>query len=141
MIDFTHMVFGLALGYVLRFPVVWAMLGSVAPDIDILFDYGFPFTHRGVLHTPLFVGFAMAALYLATRRTAVAAGAGLGLLSHLFLDTFTYSGIMWLYPVTTEYSLMLVGYDSLVVNYGAVALATLVAVGWRYQAEVVRWLR
>lgn len=142
MIDFVHMVFGLAVAYLFDFPVVWAMLGAVFPDIDILMDLGGVLSHRGVLHTPLAAGVTMAALYLVSDRETVAYGFGLGVLTHLFLDTFTFSGIMWLYPLNTvSYSLELVAYDSVLVNVGVVVFSTLIVLGYHYQAEVLRWIR
>lgn len=141
MIDFTHMLFGLALAYLLDFPVVYGMVGAVFPDIDILFQYGFPFTHRGVVHTPAAVLFVMVVLALVTNRRSVAYGFGIGYLSHLFLDTFTYTGIRWLYPVTTQYSLELIAYDSMVANIGITVLSVAVMLGWHYQEAVTVWMR
>lgn len=142
MIDFAHMVFGLALAYLLRFPVVWAMIGAVLPDVDILFEAAYPFVHRGIMHTPLAIGFFMVVLFLATARSAPAFALGLGMLTHLYLDTFTYSGIMWGYPLTdTAYTLELVGYDHAIMNIGIVALSAASVLGFRYWEEVRLWIR
>ncbi len=141
MIAITHVLFGLAIAYVLRLPVAWAMIGAVLPDIDILIDASFPFVHRGIVHTPVAAGTAALVLGLATGDRDPAAALGTGYLSHLFLDTFTYSGIMWLYPVATHLSLELVGYDDVAVNLGIMVLAAAVPVLDRYGAEVAAWLR
>lgn len=132
------MLYGLALAYVLDLPVVWAMIGAVAPDGDILFA---ALTHRGVVHTPVAGAALTAALFLGSGKRAPAAAFGTGYLTHLFLDTFTYTGIMWLFPVATHYSLELARYDSLPVNGGIILLAALVPLADRYGAEVRRWLK
>ncbi len=142
MIGLTHLLFGLALVYVMGFPVVYGMVGAVLPDVDILSGAWFPFAHRGALHTPVAAVTLAAVLYLGTGRRDVAAATGLGVLSHLFLDTFTYSGVMWLYPRTSTYSLELIPYDSVLANLGIAAFAVLVAAGWTYRpqlAEVAPW--
>ncbi|MDY6768535.1 MAG: metal-dependent hydrolase [Candidatus Nanohaloarchaea archaeon] len=141
MIGFTHLVFALALTYLLQFPVVYGMVGGMLPDIDILMSYGFPFTHRGIMHTPLAAAVFAAALYLVSGRRSPAAALGTGYVAHLFLDTFTYSGIMWLYPVETELSFGFIGYDDVVVNLGIVALSLALAVGWAHRERVRRWMR
>ncbi|MFB6076819.1 MAG: metal-dependent hydrolase [Candidatus Nanohaloarchaea archaeon] len=84
MIALTHLVFGLAVTRLMALPVVWGMIGAVFPDVDLLLNFAFPFTHRGILHTPLAAGFATVLLLSATRRNGPGAALGLGYLSHLF---------------------------------------------------------
>jgi inner membrane protein len=77
------------------------LLFGVALDGDFLFpaSLGFPFVHRGIVHTPVFLLFAVALVYLLSRReVAIAASAALA--SHLLIDGLSPAGIMWLYPVT-----------------------------------------
>lgn len=142
MIAVTYLLFALALAYVLRIPVVYALVGSVLPHLDMLFTFAFPFTPQGILHTPLFAAFVMAVLYLVTARPPVVMAAGVGILSHLFLDTLTALGVMWLYPVTTHHlAFNLFSATDLAVNVIISLYSLLVILGWRYRREVVRWVR
>lgn len=84
-------------------------LAAVLPDVDLLFAPGwaFPLVHRGVTHTPaaaalvtLAVAAAAAARGGRDAGAAAATAAGVGLCSHLLLDTLTRSGVMWLYPLS-----------------------------------------
>ncbi len=77
------------------------LLFGVLPDGDFLFPagLGFPFVHRGLVHTPV-VLLAVVALVSALRRREVATAAGVALASHLLIDGLSPAGIMWLYPVT-----------------------------------------
>lgn len=79
------------------------LVAGVVPDVDFLFppSLGFPFVHRGIVHTPLFVLLAVAAVY-ALHRRAAATAVGVALASHLLIDGLSPAGIMWLYPVTAS---------------------------------------
>ncbi len=140
MIGTTHLFFAFALAYLAGFPVVYGMVGGLLPDADLLLDAGYPLTHRGLVHTPLAAVVAAAILFLVTGRRGPAAGLATGYLSHLFLDTFTYSGIRWLYPVQdTPVSFAFVGYADVTANLGVMVLSVALSVGWRYRREVERW--
>jgi len=111
----------LALGYILKFPVKTAAAAGVIADADIIFSemgLGFPFIHRGFLHTPIILGVMLIAIYFATRRPDICAGFGAGFLSHLLIDTFNPTGIMWLYPLPTFFTLDLVTYSNPIANWG-----------------------
>lgn len=140
-IGFTHLMFALALTYLSGFPVVYGMIGGILPDADLLLDLGFPLTHRGIVHTPLVAFLSAFALFLLTGRRAPAAALGTGYLSHLFIDTFTYSGIMWLFPLKKELSFEMVGYADVSANLGIIALSIILPLGWRYRDEVRIWMR
>jgi inner membrane protein len=77
------------------------LLFGVFPDGDFLFpaSLGFPFVHRGIVHTPVFL-LAVVALVYALSRREVAVAAAVALTSHLLIDGLSPAGIMWLYPVT-----------------------------------------
>lgn len=98
----THCVLGYALA---RAAVGTAgaagMAGALAPDVDLLTgpQWPAPFVHRGLTHTPLFAVVLVGAAYLLAGRRAAAA-VGLGVTSHLVVDSLTASGIMWLYPLS-----------------------------------------
>lgn len=142
MIALTHLLFALALAYLLRFPVVYAVIAAVLPDVDLLFTGAFPFAHRGILHTPLFGAFAMAVLLLAVDRREVAAAYGIGHLSHLFLDTFAPAGIAWLYPLTdAAYGLGLAPAHDPVLNGAVIVLSLATVLVWRYGPEVWVWMQ
>ncbi|MDY6776544.1 MAG: metal-dependent hydrolase [Candidatus Nanohaloarchaea archaeon] len=140
MIGFTHLVFALALVHLSGFPVIYGAVAGIFPDIDILFNREFPISHRGILHTPLAAVFLSALLYLATGRRSHAYSFFTGYVSHLFLDTFTYSGIHWLYPVKGALSFEAVGYASIGANLGISALSLFLASGWSHRSEVRGWM-
>ena len=120
----THFFFALALGYILKFPVKTTAAAGVIADIDTVFygnGFGFPFVHRGILHTPIILGIMLIIIYFATRRPDICAGFGAGFLSHLFIDTLTPTGVMWLYPLSTFFTLNLATYSNAIANYGIIA--------------------
>lgn len=142
MIAAAHVLFALALTYLLRFPVVYAMVAAVVPDIDLLFTGAFPLSPHGVLHTPFFGLFAVILLFLAVDRRDIPAAYGVGHFSHLFLDTFTATGVAWLYPVTASgYGLSLAGYGDLAMNTAVIILSLATVLAWRYGPEVWAWTR
>jgi membrane-bound metal-dependent hydrolase YbcI (DUF457 family) len=120
----THFFFALALGYVLKLPAKMIVVAGIFPDADVVFTSmgtGFPFIHRGFLHTPILLGIILIGMYLVTKRADICAGFGAGFLSHLFIDTFNPTGIMWLYPLTTFFTLDLATYSNAIANWGIVA--------------------
>lgn len=142
MIAAAHVLFALALAYLFRFPVVYAMIAAVLPDVDLLFAGVFPFSPYGVLHTPLFGVFAVAILFLLSDRRDIAAAYGVGHVSHLFLDTFTVTGVAWLYPVTSVgYGLGLAPVHDIVMNAAVILLSLATVLAWRFGPEVVAWMR
>lgn len=102
MMPIVHAIFGYALSY---FPGAYAFFtiaGSILPDLDTLFTQ-YPEVHRTFFHTPI-AGFALAiVLYYLIRNKKIAASFFMGWVSHLFLDTFTITGIMWKYPISKDY--------------------------------------
>lgn len=100
----THGLVGYALvSAFTRYPPAVGLLGAVAPDVDLCFDpsWQFPLVHRGITHTPALAGIVIVALLLGVS-VPVAAAFGAGVVSHLIIDTFTRSGVAWLYPVTAQ---------------------------------------
>lgn len=142
MIALTHLLFALTLAYILRLPVVYAMIGGVLPEADVLLHAEEPFVQQGMLHTPLFALFAGTALYLALGRREPAYALGVGMLANLYLDTLTNTGVMWLFPVTdTSILLGLANALNPFANLGIILLSVLTATGWRYRSEVTVWTR
>ncbi|WP_049904358.1 metal-dependent hydrolase [Natrialba asiatica] len=79
---------------------------GLLPDGDFLFpaDWGWPFVHRGLTHTPLFAVGLLAGLYLASRNRSVALAGGLAIGSHLAIDSLSPMGIRWLFPLRTAWN-------------------------------------
>lgn len=116
----THLFFAVSLAYILRFPLLPAAIGGIIADLDYVLDFGFPFVHRGFIHTPLILAVSVAILYLATKRTDISLSFGLGFMSHLFLDILNPTGILILYPIATFYTLDLAHYDNIAANLGII---------------------
>ncbi len=122
----THLFFALALAYILKLPKLPAAIAGIAVDLDIVFnllDTVFPFTHRGLIHTPLFLATVAWIFYYITKNKEQTRGIALGYASHLFLDVITPAGIILLFPITAVFSLNAVGYSNLVANTGMILLS------------------
>ncbi len=118
----THLFFALALAYILRLPRIPMAIGGVIPDLDLLLQYGFPFVHRGIVHTPFFLAVCVVFLYLVVDSSTTFAF-GAGFLSHLLLDIITPSGIPLLYPLPVYYTLNLAAYNNIFANLGIIAFS------------------
>ncbi|SFS88675.1 metal-dependent hydrolase [Halostagnicola kamekurae] len=97
----THAVVGYALvnAFTDADPRLGIVLGLL-PDADFLFPaaWGWPLVHRGLTHTPLFAAVVVAVAYGIRRDRTVATAVGLGIGSHLAIDSLSAKGIDWLYP-------------------------------------------
>ncbi|WP_339105641.1 metal-dependent hydrolase [Haloterrigena salinisoli] len=97
----THAVVGYALvrGFSDADPRLGVVLGLL-PDADFLFPaaWGWPLVHRGLTHTPLFAVAVVAGAYAIRRDRTVALAVGLGIGSHLAIDSLSSKGIDWLFP-------------------------------------------
>lgn len=105
----SHLLFGIGTGVVavmstpalsvLHLPLIG--VASLLPDVDSPTSMlgkkvkllGKIFTHRGFLHTPLFL-----ALFFLITNPGIRWSCVIGIASHLFLDMFNRGGIMLLYP-------------------------------------------
>lgn len=97
----THGVVGYALVH--AFTTVDPRIGfvvGVVPDADFLFPaaWGWPFVHRGITHSPVFTIAVVVGAYAIYRRREAVLAAGLPLLSHQAIDSFSPTGIAWTYP-------------------------------------------
>lgn len=131
----THCVVGYALARAFTGAAGAGMAGALAPDVDLLTSpqWPAPFVHRGIAHTPLFATLLIVVAYvLAGRRAAAATGLGVG--SHLVLDSLTPAGIMWIYPVSTRHFGVSVGVHGLTPTLALWALAGALVIRAR-QAE------
>ncbi|MFB6203601.1 MAG: metal-dependent hydrolase [Candidatus Nanohaloarchaea archaeon] len=123
MISVTHLIFGLAVAYILDRRVATAMIFSVAPDFDITFSFMYPFTHRGITHTFLAAGVFTLLTYVYTEDRVSAESCALGYLSHLGLDLLTLSGMHLLFPFQGSFSLGMSSAYSLKANTAIIALS------------------
>lgn len=98
----THAVVGFALGAAL-FDRPWAgAVAAIVADVDLLFPGpdGTPLGHRGLTHSGLALGLAVAVALYWGRDVAGAVAAGYG--SQLAIDATTPKGIPIAFPVSTE---------------------------------------
>ncbi|MFC4438627.1 MULTISPECIES: metal-dependent hydrolase [Natrialbaceae] len=86
-------------------PRIGVVLGLL-PDADFCFpaEWGWPFVHRGLTHTPLFALAIVLAAYALSRNRTDALAAGLAIGSHLVIDSLSPAGIDWLFPLETTWS-------------------------------------
>lgn len=89
----THALVGYALGAVLFDAPRAGLLGGVLADVDLLVPaaWGAPLAHRGITHSAVAAGVAVAVALAAGR--CAAGGVGAGYLSHLLIDATTPRGI------------------------------------------------
>lgn len=101
----THALVGYALGSALFDAPAAGAIGGVAADVDLLFPaaWGPPLAHRGITHSALAAGVAVAVA--AHYGRAAAGGVGVGYASQLFVDATTPRGI----PVAAPFSFEDVG--------------------------------
>lgn len=117
MISLTHFVFGLSLAYILDKRLVTGSAFALVPDFDITFNFLYPFTHRGIMHSLLaaLVFSFLVYVYTEDRISAEScflgyAGAGLG------LDLLTSSGIPLFFPFLGDFALSITSAYSLPAN-------------------------
>lgn len=94
----AHACFGAALVTLVGTTPVYGAIGGILPDVDTLLGEVLPISHRGLTHTPVIALVLAGFLYLLTDDLSDSLALGTGYLSHLFIDTFTPAGIMWLFP-------------------------------------------
>jgi len=119
----THLMFALAMAYILRLPRIPTAIAGIIPDLDGILDYGFPLMHRGLVHTPMFLFLCMGVIAVVTKNKPLAAGFGVGFLAHLLTDIITPTGIMFFYPWPYFISLNIVYYNSLFGNISIIILS------------------
>ena len=103
----THAAVGYALASALTDAPAWVgALAGVAPDADLPLGPPvgpFPWVHRGLVHTPVFLACVVAVVLLLSRDRDATVAVGIALLSHLVIDSLTDTGIAWLYPLSAEF--------------------------------------
>lgn len=124
MISLTHFVFGLSLAYVLDKRLVTASAFALVPDLDLSFDFLYPFTNLGIMHSLLAAGVFTFLVYVYTEDRGSAescflgyAGAGLG------LDLLTDLGVPLFFPLLGDYALSLTSSNSLAPNLAIIIIS------------------
>ena len=104
----THTAFGLFVGtlfyYFFDLDFGFILLCGFAaflPDIDwrMQFSWKFGNVHRKLLHNIWFLIILMVATYLIFYSLVLVLGIVIGFMSHLIADSFTVTGVYWLYPI------------------------------------------
>lgn len=139
MLSPTHLIFALAIAYLLRLPKLPTAIGGVITDLDVLLQSDFPLQHRGIVHTPLMLAICVVLLYLITNK-GTAFGFGAGFLSHLLLDLITPAGILLLYPLPVFFTLNLAPYNNIAANLGII-LASLGAIYLHQSRGFRSWVK
>jgi uncharacterized membrane protein len=107
----THTAFGLFVGtlfyYFLDLDFVFILLSGFAaflPDIDWRMQYSWKFgdVHRKLLHNIWFLSILVIVTYLLFCSLMLVFGIIIGFVSHLIADSFTVTGVYWLYPIGKE---------------------------------------
>ncbi len=129
--------FGLSVAYILELRLVTAIVFSAVPDIDILFDFIYPFVHRGIFHSFLAAGVFAGLVYVYSGDRKSAESALIGYLSALGLDLLTPSGLPLLFPASKNFSLGLASAYSLAANLGIITLS-LIAIFIKKNPKVFR---
>jgi len=116
-ISLTHFVFGLSLAYVLKKRLITASAFALVPDIDVSFDFLYPFTQGGIMHSLMAAGVFTFLVYVYTEDRVSAESCFLGYAgSGLGLDLLIDSGVPLFFPAQGNYSLSLVATNSLAPN-------------------------
>lgn len=104
----THTAFGLFVGtifsYFLNFDIGFILLCGFAaflPDIDWRMQRSWHFgnVHRKLLHNVWFMCILAIVTYLLFWNLISVFGIMVGFMSHLLADSFTVTGVYWLYPI------------------------------------------
>lgn len=106
----THALVGAVLAVVVLGVRPWVgAVAGLAADADFLFpaEWGFPFVHRGLTHSPAALLAVLGVGYALDADEESLAAVGVAYLSHLVVDTLTPKGVLWLYPASTA----AVGFD------------------------------
>ena len=126
----THALVGAVLASVVVDARPWVgAVAGLAPDLDFLFplEWGFPFVHRGLTHSPAALVAVLLVGYGLKADDDRLAAVGVAYISHLVVDSLTPKGVLWLYPASTK----AVGFD-LEGHSPAVTLAIWTACGAVY---------
>jgi membrane-bound metal-dependent hydrolase YbcI (DUF457 family) len=129
----THMLVALALAHIFKLPKLPAFLAALALDLDVILaltGLGFPFVHRGIIHTPLFIIALTVIWYYYGKKSGknpkTGLSVGLGGISHIGLDLFTAGGVPLLFPIAAYIVIPAVNYANIVANAGIMVVSLLI---------------
>lgn len=124
MIALTHFVFGLSLAYVFNKRLITASAFSLAPDIDITFNFLYPFTASGIMHSLMASMVATFLVYIYTEDVESAKSCLLGYVaSGIGLDLLTKTGFPLLFPFSGDFGPSLFGSTALAPNLSILMLS------------------
>lgn len=124
MIALTHFVLGLSLAYVLDKRLITASGFALLPDLDISFDFLYPFNPGGIMHSVLAAGVFSFLVYVYTEDRISAESCFLGyVVSGLGLDLLTSSGVPIFFPFLGDFTLGITAPDSLAPNLSIIILS------------------
>jgi len=123
-IALTHFAVGLTLAYVLDKRLVTASAFALVPSFDKTFDFLYPFTQRGIMHSFLAAGLFTSLVYIYTEDRGSAESCFLGYSSAILLETLTSSGAPLLFPLPKNFALDLTTSSSLEGNLAILSLCT-----------------
>lgn len=124
MISLTHFVFGLSLAYMLNKRLVTASAFALVPDFDLSFNFLYPFTSLGIMHSLLSAGVFTFLVYVYTEDRISAESCFLGYAgAGLSLDLLTNSGVPLLFPFLGDFALSVASETSLPVNLSIIVLS------------------
>lgn len=93
---FFYFLFNLNIGFILL-----TGFAAFIPDIDWMmeFSWGFGNVHRKFLHNVWFLSILMLLVLFLFRSLILVLAVMVGFVSHLMIDSFTVTGVYWLYPI------------------------------------------
>lgn len=135
MLPLAVVLFALATAYLLRVPVVYAMIGALIPGVSQLLMPYVPAPHHTAVETPAFAVLAGVVAYLVSGRRSVGVSLVTGIGAWLFLQLLVGQAVLLYYPATAAVQLAAERYRP-VVDAAVIGLSSLAMLGWRYQS---RW--
>ena len=122
MIALTHIVFGLSIAFVLEKRLITASVFAVVADFDITFDFLYPFTSNGIMHSLLAAGIFSLLVFVYSEDRESAESCFLGYISHLGLDSITSYGVQIFFPLQYNLALGIASAEDLVWNLGIITI-------------------
>jgi membrane-bound metal-dependent hydrolase YbcI (DUF457 family) len=132
-ISLTHFVFGLSLAYIIDKRLVTASAFALVPDFDLSFDFLYPFTSEGIMHSLLAAIVFTFLVYVYSEDRISAESCFIGyIVSGLGLDLITISGVPLFFPALGNYSLSLVSANSLAPNLAIIIISIVLMIGKKH---------
>lgn len=131
MMIITHALAGLVIGLLIRYPIYF-LIGSVIPDLDLLFSLFSPIEHRSAMHSVSFAIVSFLLVFAAKGDWKPATALAGGIVFHIILDLFTFQNIDVFYPLDLSYSLNWIHTKNILPNVLIwIAYSTTGAIWWK----------